>query len=277
MTEKDLDYYKEKGHYNPIEAKRLGVPLRVSKSSFMGYLWCPRQYWWSYVQGIRGPATPEMERGTLVHDSLDEAYDLWEEGSLVDHFPESDDPAFAALAELEEARLKLWGEELFPPVEHEVHHEVYDPEHNIIMVGRIDAVFRHPDGGLVIGELKTGNMGDSKLSKTRKELCFYKRMADLLGWDEVTHFYYMTPDCDNGDLVQKLLGKKRNKPEVFLGTTQGLSIMEPVSKRSITAFEKSLSVAIDGMKTHDWSMKWNDFTCPVWCDFAVSCDEERLG
>ena len=120
-------------------------------------------------------------------------------------------------------------------------------------------------------------MGDSKLSKTRKELCFYKRMGELLGWDEITHFYYMTPDCDNGDLVQKVMGKKRNKPELLLGTTQGLSIVEQVSKRSITAFEKSLSDAIDGMRTHDWSMKWNDFTCPVWCDFAASCDEERLG
>jgi hypothetical protein len=216
-----------------------------------------------------------MLRGTAVHDALDEAYDNWESGDLP--ITVTDDPAYSTLIEMEKQRLDLWGSEYFEPIEHEAHREVYDPEHNIIMVGRIDALYRHPDGGLVIGELKTGNMGDSKLSKTRKELCFYMRMLKLMGVEgEVTHFYYMTPDCDNADFVQKVMDKKK-PPVTFMGISQGLSILEPVSKRSINAFEKSLSVAIDGMRTHDWAMKWNDFTCPQWCDFAISCDNERLG
>ena len=275
MTEKDLAYYKEKGHYNPIEAKRLGVPLRVSKSSFMQYLWCPRQFWWERGQGVRGPATEPMLRGTAVHNSLDEAYDDWKDGDLP--ITTSDDPAYATLIEMERQRLELWGEEHFIPLEHEAHHEGYDSEYDIVMVGRMDALYRHPDGGLVIGELKTGMLNDSKLSKTRKELCFYMRMLQLMGVEEeVTHFYYMTPDCDNADLVQKIMNKKK-PPVTFMGTSQGLSILEPVSKRSINAFTKSLKDATDGMRTHDWAMKWNDFTCPQWCDFAVSCDNERLG
>tara|TARA_Y100000593_G_C4317640_1_gene341750 strand:+ start:2484 stop:3320 length:837 start_codon:yes stop_codon:yes gene_type:complete len=277
MTEKSLDYYKKKGHYNPIEAERLGVPLRVSKSSFMQYLWCPRQFWWNHVMlpDVRPPPTEAMLRGTEVHDALDEAYDNWEGEDLP--LPVSDDAAYITLIEMENQRRQLWGEEHFIPIEHEIHHEVYDPELNIVMVGRMDALYRHPDGGLVLGELKTGNMGDSKLSKTRKELCFYMRMLQLMGVEEeVTHFYYMTPDCDNATFVQKILEKKK-PPVTFMGETQGLAILEPVSKRSINAFTKSLRVAIDGLRGQEWPMKWNDFTCPQWCDYSISCDNERLG
>ena len=278
MSEKPLSYYKKRGHYNPLEAERLGVPLRVSKSSFMQYLWCPRQFWWKYVMlpDVRPPPTEAMLRGTEVHDALDAMYDSWQVGEQI-AFPPHDDPAYDTIVELENERLKVWGDEYFSPIEHEVHHEVYDPEHNIVMVGRMDALYRHPDGGLVIGELKTGNMGDSKLSKTRKELCFYMRMLKLMGIEgEVTHFLYITPDCDNATFVQKILDKK-NPPQTFMGLSQGLSILEPVSKRSINAFTKSLRVAIDGLRGQEWPMKWNDFTCPQWCDFAVSCDNERLG
>jgi len=281
VSEKPIEYYQKKGHYNPVEAKRLGVPLRVSKSSFMQYLWCPRQFWWSYVEmpDLRPPPTPEMERGSEIHDALDDFYDTWAgETVLRPVLPISGDPAYAAIAEMEEQRLEGWGEDYFGPVEHEVHHEVYNEELNIVMVGRFDAVYRHPDGGLVLGELKTGNMGANKLSKTRKELCFYKLMCDLMGWgDEFTHFLFMSPDCDNAAFVGDLLGKTRNKPSLILGDIQGITIVEPIASRSFTAMQKSLSNAVDGMRSFDWRMKWNDYTCPVWCDYHLSCEAELLG
>ena len=103
------------------------------------------------------------------------------------------------------------------------------------------------------------------------------RMLQLMDVkDEITHFYYLTPDCDNATFVQKVMDKKK-PPEIFMGETQGLAIIEPVSKRSINAFTKSLKVAIDGLRGQEWPMKWNDFTCPQWCDYSISCDNERLG
>jgi hypothetical protein len=54
----------------------------------------------------------------------------------------------------------------------------------------------YPDGGLCLVELKTGNMGMSKLGRTRKELVYYTRMLRALGYDEVTHFLYITPDYE---------------------------------------------------------------------------------
>ena len=38
-------------------------------------------------------------------------------------------------------------------------------------------------GGLILVELKTGNMGVSKLSRTRKELVYYTRLLRMLDYD----------------------------------------------------------------------------------------------
>ena len=64
------------GHYNPVKAKENGWPIRLSKSSFMTYLQCPRKYWWQKVEmeGIRTPPTEYMIHGTAVHKSLENLY-----------------------------------------------------------------------------------------------------------------------------------------------------------------------------------------------------------
>ena len=46
--------------------------LRVSKSSLMTYMKCPRQYYWDKVSGVpRPPKTEEMIRGTDVHEIME--------------------------------------------------------------------------------------------------------------------------------------------------------------------------------------------------------------
>ena len=281
MTEKPIEYYQERGHYNPIEAERLGVPLRVSKSSFMGYLWCPRQWWWNNIElaDIRTPPTDAMLRGTDVHDALDSMYDKWDgDVELRPLFPSSTaETAYDVMVELENQRMDSWGVDSFAPVEHEVLHQVYYEPLNIMMVGKFDGVLRHPEGGLCLLELKTGGLASRKLSKTRQELCFYELMCRLMDWEPVTHFAFMAPDCDNADLVQGLMGQKRNKKELFLGDERGISIIEKVAGRSLKAFEKSLTKVIDGIRSHDWSMSWNDYTCPQYCEFHMACEQELGG
>lgn len=287
----------EHGHSNPIKASNNDWPVRLSKSQFMTYISCPRKYWWSNVAEIRGPSTHFMVHGTAVHRALENLYGLWkeegddftdlmtkdwEDGSVHQpHLGWNPDQqgiytgSVESLQELEQERLRRWGAEHFEPVEFEVKHTVKHPDYNFVLVGKIDGVHRHPDGGLVITELKTGKATKAKLSKTRKELCYYRYMLSLLGWEEATYFYYLFPECTNLDLYHELDGKKDT--EVWLGSTQGMAVLEKVSKRSVSAMHKSLNQACEGINDDLWDMKWNDYFCSEWCDFNLSCESQLLG
>ena len=288
----------EHGHSNPIKATNNGWPVRLSKSAFMTYLGCPRKYWWSNVVEIRGPRNHFMVHGTAVHRALENLYGNWKPGTEVSmpdlmkvdwedesvHSPQVEwddeqkriyDGSVEALAELEEERLRRWGEDAFAPEEFEVKHTMKVPDKNFVLVGMIDGVHRHPDGGLVITELKTGKASKGKLSKTRKELCYYRYMLAMLGWDEAVYFYYLFPEATNLDLYHELDGKKNT--DVWLGTMQGMAVLEKVTKRSVTAMHKSLGQAFEGIEGDLWGMKWNDYFCSEWCDFNISCESQLLG
>ena len=265
----------ESSSYNPNDGL-----LKVSKSSFMTYVKCPRQYWWRHIglPDVRIPATPEMLRGTMVHETLEDLYEHYPKNGeqlLTNMVVEHEDIGVNALGEMESQRKEIWGAENFMPLEFEVKHHVYDKELDIVMVGKMDGLFRHPEGGLCIAELKTGNLNSSKLSRTRKELCFYARMLQLMGYDEVTHFMFMTPDCDNVDMLESLSNNK--KKQVFTGLSQGLTLVEPISKSSLKAFEKSLYHTISNLKLRKWPMKWSEYFCMNWCDFHMACDNELNG
>ena len=136
-------------------------------------------------------------------------------------------------------------------------------------------MIRHPEGGIVIVELKTGNMGAGKLTRTRKELCFYYNMLTALGHENITHFMYLTPDCLN----EKFLTDMMNSPkkEVYVGEEQGVSMIEKINGRSLSAFTKTYNNIISSLKSRRWNMKWNDYFCTTWCDFHLSCDGEITG
>lgn len=287
------------GHPNPIKAANGNWPVRLSKSAFMTYLSCPRKYWWNNVAEIRGPRTHFMVHGTAVHTALENLYGNWKDEdsewfadlALYDwedntqlHIPYREwneeqqtiyHDSVDALLQLEAERLNRWGKEHFAPVEFEVKHTVRHPNSNFLLVGMIDGVHRHPDGGLVITELKTGKATKGKLTKTRKELCFYRHMLSLLGQDEALYFYYLFPECTNTELYLELEGKKDT--EVWLGDKQGMAVLEKVSKRSVSAMMKSLDKTIEGINDSLWNMKWNDWFCNEWCDFNMSCEGELIG
>jgi hypothetical protein len=256
--------------------------LRISKSSLMTYMKCPRQFYWSYVADIpRAPPTEEMIRGTAVHTVM-------EHGLLVgpEVIPEvaaeqgvdEDEGVDSLTLLIHQIAHDLGGLEV---VEAEIKHQVYEQfdGHEIIWVGLIDGVIRHPDGGLCLVELKTGNMGMSKLGRTRKELVYYTRMLRALGYDEVTHFLYITPDYEiPEDLNDKLLleGNKRGKT-MWTGPERGFALLEPFRERSLNTFEENLYDTIESLTSQQWPMKWNDYFCPVWCDFSLNCEAELNG
>jgi|TARA_B100000073_G_scaffold300777_1_gene267376 hypothetical protein len=245
---------------------------------------CPRQFYWRYVADVPSPPPSEAAiRGTIVHSAMEhgilgEPEDM--ERYLIAEGMEEDRGA-KNLASLIHSIASDLGS--FDVVEAEVKHQVYEEFTTqsgmtpIIWVGMIDGVLRHPQGGLIVVELKTGKMNMGKLGRTRKEMVFYTRMLKKMGYDEVTHFLYLTPDYEvvEGD---KLLNeyKKRGKT-MWLGENGGYALLEPVTTRSINAFEQGLYDTIDSLKLQDFHMNWNEYFCPVWCDFHLNCESELTG
>jgi hypothetical protein len=298
LTSKELS---KLGSYDPNDEDKF---LKLSKSSFMSYNMCPRKFWWEKIQlkDTRLPATEAMLAGTFVHENLETVYDNWEGQSVLSPLiPEDrEHKSNASLVFLEECRIEKWGLDKFKPVEYEEYRAVWDEENEVILVGLIDAILVHPDGGLCIYELKTGNWASNKMQKTRKELCYYARMLRLMGETRpITHFAYLAPDAENPKFFAELCGWKddwgewdidrvmtckggwvntQNKKEIALGKGgKGILIVEKVNKRSITSLEKSLKEACEGIKNHQWPMKWSDYFCPQWCDFSMSCESEMNG
>lgn len=293
--------------YDPTKVTT-DLPLRVSKSSFGQYSKCPRQYWWNKIAlpDLRAPPTEAMVRGTAIHQVMEDGLREVSEGKKANivaginddfHNPFSKyaieqevqtEVAVDALSEILQDITLNWGhieileleDKHVIPYTVEVMVEGEDNEAETIiypveLVGMIDGVFRMPNGNIVVVELKTGNANMSKLSRTRGELAFYRKMLMLAGYDEPTHFLTIMPDAEDPDLILKLEGKRNT--ELFFGLTQGIGVLEKINSRTITAMEKRLVNAVHGIMTQQWPMKWSEYFCTQWCDFHLSCNEELLG
>lgn len=269
----------KKSSYNPSDEG----DLRVSKSSLITYMKCPRQFYWNYVSGVpRPPPSEEMIRGTAIHSVLEAGLLEGEEAMNIisQQLNVEGDPALIRMVDLvHQIAAYLGGLDL---VEAEAKHEVNEnyQGYDVVWVGMIDGVIRNPDGTLTIVELKTGTANIGKINRTRKEMVYYLRLLGLMDYAEVTHFLYILPDYEKDETILdcKLLaeGNKRNKV-VFQGKYGGYALMEQVSSRSIKAFDKSLSSTIESLVAQQWPMKWNDYFCPIWCDFNLNCEAELTG
>ena len=244
---------------------------------------CPRQFYWNYVSGVpRPPPSEEMIRGTAIHSVLEAGLLEGEEAMNItsQQLNVESDPAVIRMADLvHQIAAHMEGLDL---VEAEAKHEVHEnyQGYDVIWVGMIDGVIHNPDGTLTIVELKTGTANIGKINRTRKEMVYYLRLLGLMDYAEVTHFLYILPDYEKDENAWecKLLaeGEKRNKT-VFEGKYGGYALLEQVSSRSIKAFDKSLSNTIESLVAQQWPMKWNDYFCPIWCDFNLNCEAELTG
>jgi len=253
--------------------------LRMSKSSLMTYLMCPRQYWWRYIgmADVRIPANPAMIRGSGIHESIDFYY---QNGEMEEETVWADDPAIAAFIQMEESRKE--DTDLFSIIDSEKRLEAFyeftdedGKDYEVFLVGFADMLLTAPDGGVCLGEIKTGNFAASKLARTRKELAYYAFLLGLMGEDIPTHFAYVAPDS----VDEKLFLTESNKRNKILwsGQSQGLMLIEKVTKRSLNLIEEKIQKAVKEIYDGEWPMKWNDYFCPEWCEFNLSCEEELNG
>tara|TARA_R110000851_G_scaffold46344_5_gene112753 strand:- start:331 stop:1188 length:858 start_codon:yes stop_codon:yes gene_type:complete len=255
--------------------------LRVSKSSFMTYKMCPRQFYWRYVADIPSPPrSEEMIRGVAIHNVMErgllDGSDVLMEAAEQEGVA-GDDGVDSLNILLHQIAHDMGG---FEVVEAEVKHEVYEIINGqpVIWVGLIDGVLKHPDTGkLILVELKTGKMNMGKLGRTRKELVYYTRLLRGLDYEDVSHFLYITPDYEY-DAEDKLLleGNKRGKT-MWIGAEKGFALLEPFRERSYTIFEEALYDTVESLTSQEWQMNWNDYFCPMWCDFSLDCEAELSG
>lgn len=272
--------------YNPNEMDEDTV-LRMSKSSYMLYQRCPRKYWWRYIAlpDAPFPRTPEMIRGTHIHSVLE---------PLVEN-PQDVDSAFEKAAELGVAadNAVFASMEIFDQLTEQVGAwecimaetklRVYDPINNLVLTGAFDGLIMFENGDVALVEIKTGKWSDFKHNNTRKELAFYQYMLSLSalersGIEELpmaTHFLYIAPDAANEKYAAKM--EKVKSKTVGFGTTQGMFVLEKINKRTITAFTKKFSQVQHGLNTKEWPIKWDDYSCAQWCDFATQCEPEMHG
>jgi hypothetical protein len=227
---------------------------------------------------VKFPDSEAARKGREVHSAMEVALTSYDP-SITDTtalYPVGGeyDETVAALADLEQQRLEWCGPELFAPLVAEQKTWVVDEENNVVLVGAFDGLFRHPDGGLMLCELKTGNMSSGKLSRVRRELAFYSYMLELMGIEPVTHFMVISSDCINDKTATSALGSSRKT--TFLGREpeMGITIIEKVNRRTLNAFKRDYLKALEGLRSMQWTPSWSDYFCSNYCDFYMSCDEQ---
>jgi len=265
--------------------------LRVSKSSLGSFNWCPKQYWFSYFEGLRGETVYYHTRGLNVHDAveyfwenIDQVYQdillLMKEGKresaramLHDIVPVPPEP----YAYGEEEQIRQWVDWQFNRLEHtkgvnwkpvqceaNVHaHRYVEVEGEgipIHMRGFIDTIFANDDGTFALMELKTGkwkNAGKRKRTQMRKEMQFYKMMVEHSPHHEylpITHWGWEFPggDIEGGDGVH--------------------IYFEPTKDANYTpkSVEKSLARLVEAHLVQEFPATASDFQC-AFCDFMDIC------
>lgn len=215
---------------NSTYAWQPGMPehLRVSKSSFFDFDWCPYSYKCKHIYRLKDEENENMVRGTNVHsivqyywenvgEVLDEAKTLLKSGKhllaknlLYSVIPEPPHPYRLG----EEETIKHWFNWQYKrflvtegvdwmAVATEVsahaliHVNIDGEEIPIHLRGYVDTIFPDGDGGFLLMELKTGKWLPKKTAtKLRQEMQLYKLMLEEGEYGQylpVTHWAWEFP------------------------------------------------------------------------------------
>ena len=189
--------------------------------------WCPKQYWFQNVKGMRGDEVYYHTRGKNVHDVVEYFWDNVDDvlpdvlkcieegrseqarGLLYDVIPQPSD----SYAYGEEEQIRKWvdwqynrlvitkGKNWKPVgIEANIHAtrivEVDGTPIPIHMRGYIDTIFNTGEGGFALMELKSGKWKKGKKKDMRKEMQFYRMMLEHSPHHEflpITHWGWEFP------------------------------------------------------------------------------------
>jgi len=263
--------------------------LKITKSSMMSHLWCPKKYQFGYIDRLPQDQTEAMRKGTYVHNAREAFFNDFDikkaeemsHNELLDYctglFPVDeyfDD--YIAIASFEANRFsqsKLEGklEDYLPPCnEGKFDCEVYiarntDPKYplsrgyKVHLQGIIDRVFQE-DGSYIPMELKTGKWSDSKVSSMRKEMAFYKILIE---------------NCS--DAVLRQAGLEPNVPVTHWSwyyPTSNYIYVEEVKKSSTTSVMKSIARLIHAYEQKNFPAKFFYRTC-AHCSYFGICESAQ--
>jgi len=140
----------------------------LSKSQIKTFMQCPRKWKYYYIDEIPSIASPQQDRGSLVHKKIEEFYK-----DIPNQKYDEDLKHFYAF---ELQRLKDCSDlKFFYPV----FQELKITNDKLGMRGIIDAVYlNHKDHKLIIIDWKTGHFNINDLDDYRIELAVYKELLE---------------------------------------------------------------------------------------------------
>jgi hypothetical protein len=260
--------------------------LKITKSSFGTYNWCPKKYEFQYYMRLPTHTTEPMIKGTAVHNARDDFFEDFDvkkaeelsQNELVTYnmglHPIDDyGEIYLTMAEYEAARFKAAQAnnslDNYLPVINEkmLDAEITIPQncnpkyplrkdYQVHLQGIIDRMFLQ-DGTYLPMELKTGIWKDSRNTSMRKELAFYKILFEN------------APD----ERLEEL-NLDRNIPIKFWGWYYPVSsymYIEPAKKASVTSVMKGIAKMIHTYERHNFEAKYFWKTCAD-CSFYNICE-----
>ena len=260
--------------------------LKITKSSFGTFNWCPKKYEFSYPLRLPQDTTEAMIKGTVVHNSREDFFNDFDiskaenlsHSELITYnmglHPIDDyGDIYHNIATFEAQRFIQAKEEdkleTYLPVINEVMldaeititHDInpkfiLERDYTVHLQGIIDRMFLDGNNYIPI-ELKTGPWKDYKLTGMRKELAFYKLLID-----------------NAPDEALEEAGIDRDIPITHWGwyyPQSNFIQVEPVKKISISSVLKGMAKLIHAYERKQFEAKYYYKTCQH-CSFLSICD-----
>lgn len=260
--------------------------LKITKSSFGSYQWCPKKYQFNYIEKLPQDTSEAMLKGSIIHNSREAFFNSFDikkaetlsHAELVNYcmslYPIDDNTdMYETMSIFEANRFFEAKEELtledFLPVGNEVLLDAeitigqYDNDkyplrrdYVIHLQGIIDRLF-YEEGSYIPLELKTGAWKDYKSTSMRKEMAFYQLL------------YENTPE----KILQEK-GLNQDIPITHWGWYYPASNyihIEPIKKGSMTAVMKGIAQIIASYEESLFPTKYFARTCAS-CSYYGICD-----
>ena len=275
-----------------------GGVFRLTKSSLLGFHFCPYQYWLEKFQGHRSEETMWMIRGSNVHDVveyfwknvdsvLQEVLGLINEDKenlaykkLQDIIPEPPEPYAYGEKDVIETWLRWQWDRLlvtkgdnWKPVgnELEVHARTNMEVDGVIvpvhMKGFVDRVFQDGTEGFILMELKTGKWNARKATPMRQEMQFYKMLMEM-GDSEflpITHWAWEFPSGEVNN------GERREWEIEEVGTRKTRYAPKSVDKKIKALLRAHISGEFEPIHKLDCKSYCRHENLCSWCDYMDIC------
>ena len=265
--------------------------LKITKSSFGTFNWCPKKYEFSYPLRLPQATTEAMIKGTAVHDSREDFFNAFDinkaENMSYDELvtynmglhPIDDYTEMYRTISIFEAERFIEAREEdklydYLPVINEVMMDaeitiphainpkcILERDYKVHLQGIIDRMFIQ-DGNYIPLELKTGPWKDYKLTMMRKELAFYKILVENAPQETILE-----------------AGLDPNIPITNWGWYYPQSNylqVEKVKKQSINAVYNGIAKLIKAYELQQFHAKYYYNTCQH-CSFMSICPAAQEG